>query len=147
MTGYQSYQGNQIEGAGPLGLILLTYDALYKSLGRAKLSIENSDYYSEAEHTGRALEAVIELTTSLNMDAGGEVARNLANLYSYMTTRLTENMCQQSTDGIDEVMQLVATLREGWESLNQNQQKKSVSQPSQPRSHSQLQTASLAYAA
>jgi len=147
MTGYKAYQGNQIDGAGPLGLVLLTYEALYKALGRARLAIESGDIAFEAEQTGRALEAIVELSSSLNIEEGGDIARNLADLYIYMTTRLADQMCQNSTDGIDEVMHLVATLREGWKALEKQQMNKNHSRVSQPRSHSQVQTASLAYAA
>lgn len=121
MTGYQAYQGNQVEGAGPLGLVILTYDALNKSLGRARLGIEAKDFAEEATHTGRALEALIELSSSLNMEQGGDVAKNLASLYTYMMNHLTEGMCSGSTASVDEVMELAATLRDGWKALEKQE--------------------------
>jgi len=118
MTRYQAYQGNQVSGAGPLGLVLLTYEALYKSLARTRLAIQAGDMVAEADHTGRAMEAIIELSTSLNMKEGGEVAINLSSLYFYMMNRLTEGLCSCSTNHIDEVMKLVQELREGWIALS-----------------------------
>ncbi len=117
MTGYHAYRGNQVDGAGPLGLIILTYDVLYKSLGRARMGIMNADYESEGLQTGLALEALMELTTSLNMEDGGEVAADLAKLYAYMIDRLSGAICSGSTDAVDEVMSLVQTLHEGWKEL------------------------------
>ncbi|NWF37237.1 flagellar export chaperone FliS [Mariprofundus sp. KV] len=124
MTGYKAYKGNQIEGAGPLGLVLLTYDALNRALGRARLAIEAGDFSQEGEHTGRAIEAVIELSSSLNMKEGGDVAIGLARLYVYMINTLTENMCSGSSKGVDEVMALARTLRDGWQELADQQEKK-----------------------
>jgi len=123
MNGYkaQAYRGNQINTAGPLGLILLSYDALYKSLGRAAHAIDGGDLAAEADHTARALEAIIELSESLNFEVGGEVAQDLSVLYAYMMKRLTDGMCTCSPAAIEEVMGLVLTLREGWEGLSQNQ--------------------------
>jgi len=118
MTRYQAYQGHQVEGAGPLGLVLLTYEALYKSLARARLAIESGDLQAEAEHIGRAMEALIELSTSLNMEAGGQVASGLASLYVYMMNQLTSGLCSGSTDAVDEVIRLVQELREGWMNLS-----------------------------
>jgi len=123
MTRYQAYQGHQIEGAGPLGLVLLSYEALYKSLARARLAIEAGDLAAEADHTGRSMEAIIELSSSLNMTDGAEVAENLSSLYMYMMNRLTEGLCSCSTQHVDEVMRLVQELREGWLALNASQQK------------------------
>ncbi|PJA34360.1 MAG: flagellar export chaperone FliS [Zetaproteobacteria bacterium CG_4_9_14_3_um_filter_53_7] len=123
MTGYKAYQGNQIDGAGPLGLILLTYDVLYKSLGRARMGIERADLVMEAEQTSRAIEALLELTTSLDMQQGGKVAESLSSLYAYMINRLSSTLCTGSTAAVDEVMPLVQTLREGWYGLQLEQKK------------------------
>ena len=120
MTGYKAYQGNQVEGAGPLGLVLLTYDVLYKSLGRARFACEGGDIGMEANQTGIALEALIELSSSLNMEAGGDIAVDLARLYAYMIRRLSDEMCSGSTQALTEVMSLVQTLREGWQQLDQS---------------------------
>jgi len=117
MTGYKAYQGNQVEGSGPLGLILLSYEALYKELGHARRAIEAGDLAAEVDHTGRAMEAIIELSTSLNADKGGDIATSLASLYGYMARRLNEGMCSCIPAAVDEVMALVQTLREGWQSI------------------------------
>jgi len=121
MSGYQAYQGNQINTAGPLGLVLLSYDALYKALGRAVHAINGGDLCAEADHTGRALEAIIELASSLDLEAGGEVSQDLSVLYGYMMKRLSDGMCTCSTEAAEEVMGLVLTLREGWAGLAQGQ--------------------------
>ena len=122
MTGYRAYQGHQVDGSSPLGLVLLSYEALYKSLGRARRAIIAGDLAAEADHTGRAIEAIVELATSLDAERGGKIAASLAALYAYMIRRLNENMCSCSTETVDEVMQLVQTLREGWEEIARQQQ-------------------------
>jgi flagellar protein FliS len=127
MTRYQAYQGNQVEGAGPLGLVLLSYEALFKSLGRARMAILAGDMVAEAEHTGRAMEALIELSSSLNMEAGGDIAKSLASLYSYMMNCLSGGLCSCSTEPVDEVMKLVQELREGWMQLSMQQKQQSAS--------------------
>lgn len=140
MTRYQAYQGNQVEGAGPLGLVLLTYEALYKSLGRARLAIESGDMQAEADHTGRAMEALVELSTSLNMEQGADIARDLASLYVYMMNRVTDGLCSGSTAHIDEVISLVQELRSAWMQLQHNQQGRAAPQPAmQQPARSQLQ--------
>ncbi len=125
MSGYKAYQGKQIEGAGPLGLVLLSYDALYKSLGRAKLCIEARETGQEADHTARAMEAIIELSSSLNFEKGEDIAINLANLYKYMMDKLASGMCSGKVEHIVEVMGLVETLHAGWQQLNMEQKARS----------------------
>ncbi|MDQ6998653.1 MAG: flagellar export chaperone FliS [Mariprofundus sp.] len=123
MVGYKTYQNNQVEGAGPLGLVLLTYEALYKSLGQTRLAIHAGDLEAEARHTSRSMEALIELSSSLNMEAGGQVSQGLSSLYAYMMNQLTGGLCSCSTDHVDEVMLLVQELREGWLNLSAQQHK------------------------
>ncbi len=145
MTGFKAYKGNQVEGAGPLGLVLLTYDALNKSLGRTRLAIESGDFCQEGEHTGRALEALIELTTALNMEEGGDVATNLARIYGYMMDTLMQKMCSGSTDAVNEVMNLTLTLREGWQELADQQKQKLQPRAVRPQVAVNVNQANMAY--
>jgi len=118
MTGYQKYRGVQVEGASPLELILLTYDVLIKSLLRAKLAGEEKNWAAEADQLSRALEALMELSTSLDMENGGTVASSLGNLYAYMNRRILEGCTSDVGEAIDEVLPLANSLRESWQGLS-----------------------------
>jgi len=129
MTGYQQYRGIQVEGASPLELILLTYDVLIKSLRLAKMAGEEKNMAAEADQLARALEALIELATSLDMENGGTVASSLGNLYAYMSRRLLEGSTTDTGAAIDEVLSLANSLREGWQGISD--QNSGTGQPSQ----------------
>ena len=118
MTGYQQYRGIQVEGASPLELVLLTYDVLIKSLRLAKLAGDEKNMAAEATHLSRAMEALIELSTSLNLEDGGAIAENLASLYAYMSRRLLEGSTGDAAAAINEVLSLAGSLREGWQQLS-----------------------------
>jgi len=128
MVGNRKYQSNQVQGAGPLGLVLLTYEVLFKSLGQARAAILANDIPAEAHHVSRALEAIIELSSALNYEEGGEVAVNLSRLYNYLTMRLGEGMCTSSTQSVDEAIVLTQSLREAWMELNQQHTQASMQQ-------------------
>ncbi|ATX78625.1 flagellar protein FliS [Mariprofundus aestuarium] len=118
MTGYQKYRGVQVEGANPLELVLLTYDVLIKSLNLAKFAGEEKNYAAEAQNLSRAIEALVELVTSLDSENGGTIASSLGSLYAYMNRRLIEaNAGGDIAEAIDEVLALANTLREGWQGL------------------------------
>ncbi len=118
MTGYQAYRGLQVKGAGPLELVLLTYDALIKALGMASAAVEAKDMVAEADQLSRALQALIELSTSLDIESGGKVSASLSSLYAYMSRRLLEGQAQDSAAAIAEVLSLARTLREGWQGIS-----------------------------
>ena len=121
MSAYQTYREQQIEGASPIGLVLLTYEALLKSLQRAKYAAETGNIEHEANHISRAMEALIELSTSLDFEQGGEMARRLGSLYAFMRQHLLEGMTKDSVKSISEVFSIAQTLSEGWHELAQQQ--------------------------
>jgi flagellar protein FliS len=129
MTGYQQYRGVQVEGASSLELILLTYDVLIKSLRLAKMAGEEKNMAAEADQLARALEALIELATSLDIEKGGTIATGLANLYAYMSRRLLEGSTTDTEAAIDEVLSLANSLREGWQGISD--QNSGAGQPNQ----------------
>ena len=121
MSAYQTYQHNQIQGASPLGLVLLTYEALNKALGGASAAITSGDIQGEAHCTSIAIEALIDLSSSLDMQAGGAVAQSLVSLYVYMINRLHDGMCSGSAEHLEEVARLAGELREAWMNLPDQQ--------------------------
>jgi len=122
MTGYRAYKGNEIESATPLQLVLLTYDALIRSLGMGRLAALEGDIAAECQNLSKASDALLELTGSLNHEVGGQMAANLAGLYTYMLRRLHEGLGSGNTDHIDEVLRLAQELRSGWETISQQSQ-------------------------
>jgi flagellar protein FliS len=58
-----------------------------------------------------------ELQNTLNVQQGGPVAAELDRLYSYVTARLVEVSAKNEGAPLDEVCQLLTTLREGWSSV------------------------------
>jgi flagellar biosynthetic protein FliS len=65
----------------------------------------------------KACEIVIELASSLDRTAGGEIALRLAQLYEYMLGRLMEANLQQTDAPLAEVLGLLATLAEAWDGV------------------------------
>lgn len=123
MTGYKLYRGLQVESAGPLGLVILVYDALVQSLLLAKSAAENDDIETRALQTSRAIHAILELFSCIDYAQGGQIASNLASLYAYMNRRILEGQDNDSVAALDEVLRLAQTLREGWLELAQEQAK------------------------
>lgn len=119
MTGHRAYRNHQVKGASPIGLVLLTYDALVTAINRAQVALEAKDYALQADETTRAVRALMELITSLDHDKGGQIAASLASLYAYMYRRLMES--QMDDAALTEVLRLADTLRSGWQEMAQRQ--------------------------
>ena len=122
MTVNRAYRSHQVQGAGPLGLVLLTYDVLIRNLNFARDAAIATDYAAQADYSMQAVSALLELISSLDHEAGGQVASSLGGLYAYMYRRLMESQLSNTIDALSEVMSLAETLREGWQNLSDQQQ-------------------------
>jgi flagellar protein FliS len=61
---------------------------------------------------------------SLDVNAGGEVARNLTDLYNYMLHQILLGNMNNDGEKFVEVAALLATLKEGWEVAIADQRKR-----------------------
>ncbi|MDR3312682.1 MAG: flagellar export chaperone FliS, partial [Spirochaetaceae bacterium] len=95
-SGYNAYRDTAILTASQSTLILLLYDeairqihaALAKIDDNGKVNITNLERYNA--HVVKTQEIVSELMTSLDIEAGGEIAKNLLALYVYFNHELLE---------------------------------------------------------
>ena len=65
----------------------------------------------------RAIDIVRELNHSLDLEAGGQLAETLRNLYNFFESRLVESNLKKSRRGIDEIMPMLKQLRDAWFSM------------------------------
>lgn len=113
-AGHQAYQVSAIETASPEQLTLMCYDGALKFMRRALRACEEDDLAKLSEATGRAQAIVNELNVTLNMDAGGEIARNLRDIYLFVNRHMSASAMKRDPEGIREAMELVGGLRESW---------------------------------
>jgi flagellar secretion chaperone FliS len=113
-TGHQAYQASAIETASPEQLTLMCYDGALKFMRRAMRSCEENDLARLSEWTGRAQAVINELNVTLNMEAGGEIARNLRDIYLFVNRHLAQGAMKREPQAIEQAIGLIEGLRESW---------------------------------
>ena len=115
---WKSYRRIATQTAPPGQLILMLFDGALLSLDRALLGFDCQDIgqRNAAIHNNlrRAVDIIRELNCSLDLEAGGQLATTLRNLYSYFERRLLESNLKKSRQGIDEVLPMLQQLRDAW---------------------------------
>lgn len=107
-----------VDGASPHKLVSLLYTGLATEIARARGAIARNDIGTKCAALSKAVRIVEEgLRAPLNMQAGGELAANLANLYDYMVRRLTLANLHSDDAVLAECAELTETLRQGWEGI------------------------------
>jgi flagellar secretion chaperone FliS len=103
--------------ASPMELVRMLYRFIIDNLGEASRCTMAGDIEGRGKAVSKATEGFLELLTSLDHEQGGDVSRNLAELYGYMASRVLDGHVNQVSAPFDEVERLMSTLLDGWENL------------------------------
>jgi flagellar protein FliS len=95
-------------------LIQMLFDGLIDSLVTARGHIEREDIVEKNKSLMRAGRIVIGLQGALDLDKGGDLARNLHELYSYVTRRLVYVNAHNDLTVLNEVQTLMSEIRQAW---------------------------------
>src|SRR5258708_28133773 len=104
---HDRYLEAEVLNADPLKLVLILYRAAIDAVAAARRQVQQGNIRERSRSITRAMEIVNELALSLNHAAGGDISRNLAELYAYMQTRLIEANTQQTDPPLFEVERLL----------------------------------------
>ncbi|MCX7993125.1 MAG: flagellar export chaperone FliS, partial [Fimbriimonadales bacterium] len=103
--------------ASPARLIVMLYDGAIRFINEAVYAMRQRDYETQNARLQRAQKILAELISSLDFEKGGEVAENLFRLYTYMYNQLVEANLQDSHERLEHVVDLLANLREAWDTI------------------------------
>jgi flagellar protein FliS len=117
MNGIAAYQNNSVTTQSKDRLIVLLYDGAIKFMNLAIKELEAENYQSKGQYINKALDIINELNAVLDMDAGGEIAANLRNLYCFMSRRLSEANIKRDPQMIRDVVQLMEELNQSWKAI------------------------------
>lgn len=114
MNGVEVYREHTVSTQSKGRLIVMLYDGAIKFLNLAVKGIEAGDYATKGQHISKAQDIINELNAVLDMDAGGEIAVNLRQLYVFMVKRLAEANAKKDPQMVREVIKLLEELNQGW---------------------------------
>lgn len=118
--GYDNYTRTDIQTSDPRAVIVLLYEGAVRFLQKAGEALDRADRAEMSEYLLKAQKIVHFLTTSLNFEQGGPVAKNLSRLYGYLRDTLNEANIQAAPAKIQEAVALLRPLLEAWRAVAQD---------------------------
>lgn len=106
-----------IESASPHRLIQMLMEGAVAKIATAKGHMERREIRAKGDQIGCAISIIEGLKSSLDHEKGGEIARNLEDLYIYMERRLIEANRSNDPGRLDEVSDLLKQIKEAWEAI------------------------------
>tara|TARA_B100000408_G_scaffold40156_1_gene30495 strand:+ start:1969 stop:2436 length:468 start_codon:yes stop_codon:yes gene_type:complete len=95
-------------------LIIMLYDGAIKNANFAVEYMKSGEIEKVHDSLIKTKNIVTELLATLNMENGGEIAKNLKSLYSYMFSLLIEANMEKKSKPVLNVIDLLKELRGAW---------------------------------
>lgn len=111
------YRQTQVSTVDKGRLIVLLYEGAIKFLRDAIKAQEQGDIPAKAGFINRALDIVSELSQSLNMQEGGDIAANLKRIYLFWTDHLLKAKVGRDSKAMEDVIEMMNSLIEAWQSV------------------------------
>ena len=115
------YKESQVSSASPEETVLMLYDGAINFLKSAIRELnENNNVAEKAVLIEKAVKIIEYLQSCLDKEKGGEISDNLERLYEYAAVRLTMANLKNDVAKLEEVIELLSTIRDGWKDICKN---------------------------
>jgi flagellar secretion chaperone FliS len=108
------YQARALEGASGVELTVALYDGIIRFMFNAIEAAERGDAGQRRFAVKRAMDIVIHLQATLNMDIGGKPAEALAEFYTAMFALMLQGSQANSRGKFEHVIACVKNVRQAW---------------------------------
>lgn len=106
-----------VEAATPHRLVQMLMEGALEKMAAARGHMQRGNIAEKGANISWAISIIEGMRASLDLDAGGDIARNLNDLYDYMGRRLLEANMRNDMKALDEVMSLLREIKVGWDAI------------------------------
>ncbi len=112
-----TYQKMQISGMSQKDLIVMLYSGAVKFLSQARQNLKDGTVADFTDAIERAHRIIYHLYTTLDFEQGGEIARRLGALYTFVIGQLYIVNSTKNENIISDLLVILNNLKEGWQGL------------------------------
>ena len=98
-------------------LIEMLFEGALDRIAAAKGHMARGEIAEKGATISRVADIIDGLRAGLDMNVGGDLARNLDDLYDYMGRRLVESNANNSPAILDEVAGLLREIQDAWSAI------------------------------
>ena len=122
-----------IVSASPHRLIVMLYDGALVAVRSALAHMKARNIPEKGAAVSKAIDIIDNgLRASLDREAGGQIAAGLDSLYEYMSARLLIANLHNQPEVLEEVVGLLADLRDAWNAIGATPAAQPAQQPAAP---------------
>lgn len=113
-SAYQKYKTTSVQSASREKILLMLYEGCIKFIKMAITACEQKKIADRGLNIGRAYDIVMELNNTLDHKVGGDLARDLEQLYMFVTEQLTQGNIKGDPGHLQHALKVMETLYDGW---------------------------------
>lgn len=132
-NGYMAYSKTNVQTTDQLSLIIMLYDGAIRFMRKAINKINTNDVEGAHNYLLRSRDIIAELLSTLKVKDDDPVSNNLKNLYVFCYNKLVEANLNKDIQMIEDVIQVVNTLRQAWCDLKAQQNRQQQTMNSIPK--------------
>ena len=118
---YQDTQRQVFEETeDPHFIILTMFNALLKSMQMFCTHVDikaGGQLEQKSKNFARALTIIYALQTSLDFEKGGDIAKNLFQLYEFARVKLLDDLRHGRSDGTQQAIKILSEIRNAWQDM------------------------------
>ena len=98
----------------PHGRIKIVFDVIEKNLEKVSSVHPKTDFVAY----GKVLQGIVILSSSLDMDKGGQMADDLNELYAYCEKTMKEYLESKNSEKLREVESIIGGIADSWSKID-----------------------------
>lgn len=111
---YQKYKQTSITSAPREQILLMLYEGAIKFTKLAIVAAEQKKIAERGQNLMRAYDIIMELQISLDHKVGGDLSRQLDQLYTYVLDQYTKTNLTGEVEPLKAALKVIENLYEGW---------------------------------
>ncbi|MES2857503.1 MAG: flagellar export chaperone FliS [Bdellovibrionota bacterium] len=111
---YQKYKTTSVQSASREKLLLMLYEAAIRFTKLAIQAAEEKKIADRGMYIGRAYDIILELNNTLDHKIGGDISKNLEQLYMFITDQYTQANIKGDAQHLKSALKILETLYDGW---------------------------------
>ncbi|MCL4427632.1 MAG: flagellar export chaperone FliS [Deltaproteobacteria bacterium] len=124
--GISKYENINVSTVDQGTLIIMAYEGAINFVKEAKAKLAQNDYAGKSINISNAVSIINELNARLNMEKGGETAKNLNKLYTFLSIHLTTANLKKDAHKLDESLNILQNLLNGWKIIVEKDKKQNA---------------------
>lgn len=111
---YQKYKTTSVQTASREKILLMLYEGAIRFTKLAIVACEEKKIADRGQNIGRAYDIILELNNTLDHKVGGEISKNLEQLYIFIMDQFTKTNLTGDPKHLKDALKVIETLYEGW---------------------------------